>query len=103
MLPAVLATLAIGIGAAAAQTGSQGAPIIRPSWPAAPLPTGQGGVIMMAPSDVRVKLEAEGYSNISDLRREGNIYNAMATKDGGKKRVTVDARNGEVLAAIAAP
>lgn len=103
ILPAVLAALVIGIGAAAAQTGSQGGPVVRPTWPNPPLPSGQGGVIMMAPSDVREKLEAEGYSNVSDLSREGNLYTAIATKDGGKKRLTVDARSGEVMAAIEAP
>jgi hypothetical protein len=103
ILPAVLAALVVGTGAAAAQTSPQGGPVVRPNWEAPHLPTGQGGVITMNEDDVRTKLAAEGYTNISNLRREGNIYNAMAVKDRSNKRLSIDARSGAVLAEIDAP
>ena len=94
LLPALLATLAIGAGAADAQTGSQSGPMTRPS--ATPQgATGQSGTIL-SESDVRTKLRAEGYSSISDLKREGNKYSARATKDGRQMSLSIDARTGAV-------
>lgn len=95
LLPAILATLAIGIGGAMAQTGSQTSPTNRPS--ATPLGSapGQSGTIL-SERDIREKLQVDGYSGVSDLKREGNKYSAMATKDGRKVRLSVDARTGAV-------
>jgi hypothetical protein len=96
MLPAVL--VAIGIGTAGAQTGSQSGAVVRPNpapettWPI------DAGPIMSA-SDVREKLPAESYSTVSDLKREGNVYTAIATKNGQRMRLSVDAQTGAVAAA----
>jgi hypothetical protein len=97
ILPILLAAAAIGIGAAAAQTGSQSGPLSRPTATPQGAAPGQSGTIL-SESDVREKLATEGYSNISSLKREGNIYSADAMKDGRKVSLSVDARNGKVEA-----
>lgn len=79
-LPAVLAMLVIGIGAAAAQP--------RGTAP------GQPGTVF-SESEIREKLLVEGYSNVSVLKREGNKYSADAVKDGRKVSLSIDARTGE--------
>lgn len=95
LLPAILATLVIGVGGAVAQTGSPSSPTSRPS--ATPLGSapGQSGTIL-SERDIRMKLETDGYSSVSNLKREGNKYSAMATKDGRNVRLSVDARTGAV-------
>lgn len=95
LLPAILATLVIGIGGAVAQTGSQTGPMSRPSTTPLGSAPGQSGTIL-SERDVRMKLEVDGYSSVSDLKREGNKYSAMATKDGRKVSLSVDARTGAV-------
>lgn len=96
LLPTLLVTLAIGVGVSAAQTGSQTGPMTRPmSTPQGDAP-GQSGTIF-SEGDVLTKLRAEGYSNVSDLKREGNKYSAMATKDGQRLSLVIDARTGEVI------
>jgi hypothetical protein len=96
ILPVALVALVIGTGAVAAQTGT---------WapPAPDLPVGAGGEAALSPEDVRVKLEAQGYTNVSDVSREGEIYNAYAVKDGTNKRLRIDGRDGKILASIDAP
>lgn len=37
-----------------------------------------------------------GYSNIKDLKKEGDKFVAVAKKDGKKKRVVVDPKQGSV-------
>ena len=95
LLPAILATLVIGIGGAAAQAGSQTSPTSRPSATPHGSAPGQTGT-MLSERDIREKLQVDGYSSVSDLKREGNKYSAMATKDGRKVRLSVDARTGAV-------
>jgi hypothetical protein len=95
MLPAVLATLVIGIGAAAAQTSSQSGPLSRPTSTPQGTAPGQSGTIF-SETDIREKLLVDGYSNVSGLKREGNKYSADAMKDGRKVSLSIDARTGEV-------
>lgn len=95
LLPAILATLVIGVGGAVAQTGSPGSPTSRPSAMPPGSAAGQPGTIL-SERDIRMKLETDGYSSVSNLKREGNKYSAMATKDGRKVRLSVDARTGAV-------
>lgn len=97
ILPVVMAIAALGIGAAAAQSNSQSGPMSRPSSTPGGAAPGQSGTIL-SESDVRAKLTADGYSNVSSLKREGNIYSADAMKDGRKVSLSIDARNGKVQA-----
>jgi hypothetical protein len=94
-LLSVLCTMAlIGVGAAAAQTGSSG-PMSRPTSTPQGAAPGQSGTIL-SETDVRTKLSADGYTNISGLKREGNRYSADAMKNGRKVSLSIDARTGAV-------
>lgn len=97
VIPALVAALALGsVGIAAAQTsGSQSGPMNRPMSTPQGGAAGQSGTILTE-NDVRTKLQMEGYTNISDLKREGNIYSAKAMKNGRMVSLNVDARNGKV-------
>jgi hypothetical protein len=99
ILSVAFAALVIGTGAAAAQTSVN--PSLAPSRP--DLPEGTGGEATMSPADIRVKLMVDGYTNVSNLTREGEIYNGYATKDGSNKRLSIDARDGKILQAVDAP
>jgi hypothetical protein len=94
LLTVLLATAAIGIGAAAAQSNSSG-PLSRPSATPGGAAAGQAGTIL-SERDVREKLIADGYSNVGSLKREGNIYSTDATKNGRKVGLSIDARSGKV-------
>jgi hypothetical protein len=85
----------IGIGAAAAQT--QTGPMSRPTSTPQGAAPGQSGTIL-SEVDVREKLMAEGYTDVSSLKREGNIYSADAMKGGRKVTLSIDARNGKIEA-----
>lgn len=90
------AAFSAALGAAAmAQTGYQSGPMTRPPAASKSPTTDQYGRIL-SPDDIRIKLQAEGYSNISDLKREGNKYTLHAMKDGNPLRVVVDARSGQI-------
>jgi hypothetical protein len=45
---------------------------------------------------VRTRIEAAGYTNVQDIRREGDHFDAKATKDGRQVSLDVDARSGAV-------
>jgi hypothetical protein len=45
---------------------------------------------------VRTRIEAAGYTNVQDIRREGDHFDAKATKDGEQVSLDVDARSGAV-------
>jgi hypothetical protein len=96
LLSALLATAAIGIGAAAAQTSPSG-PMSRPSATPQGAAPGQAGTIL-SERDVREKLLAEGYSDVGNLKREGNIYSTEAVKNGRRVGLSIDARNGKINA-----
>lgn len=42
-------------------------------------------------------LEEEGFSEVSDIEREGEVYTATAERDDSEYRVRVDARTGAVI------
>jgi hypothetical protein len=94
LLSVLVATAAIGIGAAAAQTSPSG-PMSRPSATPQGAAPGQSGTIL-SESDVRAKLMTEGYSDVGSLKREGNIYSTDAVKDGRRVGLSIDARSGKV-------
>jgi Peptidase propeptide and YPEB domain len=93
LIAAAAFTLALG-GVALAQTGQSG-PMTRPSSTPQGAAPGQSGTIL-SESDVHSKLQADGYSNVSGLKREGNKYSAKAMKDGREVSLSIDARNGKV-------
>lgn len=95
MLSILCAVALIGVGAAAAQTNSQSGPMSRPSSTPQGVAPGQSGTIL-SETDVRTKLSADGYTNVSGLKREGNRYSADAMKNGRKVSVSIDARTGAV-------
>lgn len=51
---------------------------------------------MASESDVRKQLQAEGYSDISNVKHDGDHYTANAKQDGKSVKVRVDATSGMV-------
>jgi len=49
----------------------------------------------MTEQDVKKKLEGAGYSSVTDVKPDKNGYTAMATKNGKKVKVDIDA-NGKI-------
>jgi cytochrome c556 len=45
---------------------------------------------------VKAKIEAAGFTNVSDIRREEDHFDAKATKDGKKVILEVDAKTGTI-------
>ncbi len=48
-------------------------------------------------SQIRNMLEDEGWSNVSNIERNGNVYLAEADRNGTKYEVSVDARTGTII------
>lgn len=94
LLSVLLATAAIGIGAAGAQTNPSN-PLDRPTTTPGGSAAGQSGTIM-SEGDVREKLMAEGYTDVGNVKREGNIYTTDAMKGGSKVSLSIDARDGKI-------
>jgi hypothetical protein len=57
-------------------------------------PAGAAGELTK--DQVKAKIEAAGYTNVSDIRREEDHFDAKATKDGKKVALDVDAKTGAV-------
>jgi hypothetical protein len=51
----------------------------------------------LSESDVVEKLIGEGYTNITNLRHEGDLYTADAMRNGEPAHPLVDARNGRIV------
>ena len=47
---------------------------------------------------VKAKIEAAGFTNVSDIRREGDHFDAKALKNGEKVTLEVDAKTGTITA-----
>jgi uncharacterized membrane protein YkoI len=45
---------------------------------------------------VKAKIEAAGFTNVSDIRREEDHFDAKAMKDGKKVTLEVDAKTGTI-------
>jgi hypothetical protein len=45
---------------------------------------------------VKAKLEAAGYTNVKEIRREAKHFDAEATKDGQKVYLDIDAKTGAI-------
>lgn len=71
--------------AALAQTPPSSAPTVQlPSGPA------------LSEDEIRQRLEKDGYSSITEIRRQGPSYEAKAVRDGKPVNLTIDARTGSV-------
>jgi hypothetical protein len=46
-------------------------------------------------AQIRDKLQSDGYSNVQ-IMRQGNLFEAMGSKDGKTGKVVVDARTGRL-------
>ena len=83
-LMTLLAALAISSTAAVAQT-----PAVSPSTnnPAAPVP----GANSFTEGQAKSKIESQGYTNVSSLKKDDNgIWTGSATKGGNKVNVRLD-------------
>ena len=47
-------------------------------------------------AQVKSRLEAAGYTNVQNVKKEGDHFDAMATKDGKRVALDVDARTGAI-------
>jgi hypothetical protein len=47
-------------------------------------------------NEVKTKIEAAGYTNVQNIRREGDHFDAKAIKDGKQVALDVDARTGAI-------
>jgi hypothetical protein len=52
----------------------------------------------MTRNQVKTKLEAAGYANVQNIRKEGDHFDAKATKDGIQVSLDVDAKTGAITA-----
>lgn len=95
MKRALFAACAVGISAASAvgQTPPSGAPDAPKSTIGTPLP--QPGQVLPE-SEIKAKLQEEGYTEVTELQLQGPSYEAKALKDGRKYNLTVDARTGNI-------
>jgi predicted small secreted protein len=86
----------------AAQSGQgSGATTAPGSQSGTGMPTGtQSGA--MSEGQIRNALQSEGYSQISNLRREGDAFVAQAQRNGQNMMVRVDAQSGRILQATPA-
>jgi hypothetical protein len=57
---------------------------------------GQAGAASLTKDQVKAKVEAAGYTNISDIREEKGHYDVTAMKDGKKVVIDVDANTGAI-------
>ena len=89
-----LATLLAAAGVANAQTTTPSAPSATtpPSSGSATMP-GSGSAGAMTQTSVKSKLEASGYSNVTNLKQDSTgDWTAKATKGGKQVAVSVDAK-----------
>ena len=61
-----------------------------------PMNSGTPSSMQMTDAQVTAKLQAAGYTNVSNIRREGDHFDAQAMKGGRTVHVHVDARTGAI-------
>jgi hypothetical protein len=99
MRPALTVALLLAAGAALAQTGPNIPPAAGSGQPTAPQLGGTSAleVSRMSEADIRAKLQAQGYQEITDLKlHDNNSYSATALRDGQMVQLQVDAQTGQV-------
>jgi hypothetical protein len=50
----------------------------------------------MTPAQIEARLQSNGFDNVRNLKRQGDAYNATATKDGQPVKLQIDASSGRV-------
>ena len=50
----------------------------------------------MTPAQIQAGLQSNGFENIRNLKKQGQAYNATATKDGQPVKLQIDASSGRV-------
>jgi uncharacterized membrane protein YkoI len=95
MKRALIAACAVGLLATSAtgQTPPSGSPEGPKSTIGTPLP--QPGQVL-SESEIKAKLQEEGYTEVTELKLQGPSYEAKALKDGRKYNLTVDSRTGNI-------
>jgi hypothetical protein len=95
---AIAAALAMGVsGLALAQTSTPTAPSTPPAARSTTQPSTTSGsgsssaTAIHSEADVKQKLESQGYSNVTDVKKDKDGYTAKAMKDG--KQVSLDVDN----------
>lgn len=83
-------TLAALVSAATALAQTPSNNTMRP--PAVQMPSGPA----LSEDEIRERLEKEGYTNVTDIRRQGPSYEAKAMRDGKLVNLTIDASTGSV-------
>ena len=53
-------------------------------------------VPLLSDMDVQSRLQAQGYTNIQNLKHDGNLVTATASKDGQTTQLIVDGATGQV-------
>jgi Peptidase propeptide and YPEB domain len=102
-IPALLAAATIGLGSAAyAQTGAAPSPTpkaesVQPKASPSDSGTRGGATKVMTEAELRQELQRQGYSNVSDVRKKGDGFEAKAMKDGKRVSLDVDAKTGKVV------
>jgi hypothetical protein len=52
--------------------------------------------VPLSDAELQDRLRIQGFSNVQNIRREGNRAVLMATKDGQEAQITVDSRTGQI-------
>ncbi len=50
----------------------------------------------MTPAQIQAGLQSNGFDNVRNLKKQGQAYNATATKDGQPVKLQIDASSGRV-------
>jgi hypothetical protein len=50
----------------------------------------------MTPAQIQARLQSSGFDNVRNLSRQGDQFNATATKDGQPVKLQIDANSGRV-------
>ena len=94
---------ATGRGGPGATLPSHNMPGSQPGMPSTSPGTGSGTTFMpggsasgMTTPQAMSTLQAQGYSNVQNLQRNGNIYTGTATRNGQTVPVTINANTGQV-------
>ncbi len=98
LIPALVAAATIAVGSAAyAQTGTAPAPNVGGNQPMTNAPSGKAATKPMTEAEVRQELQKQGYTNVSNVKKQGEHFEANAMKDGKRVALEVDAKSGKIV------
>ena len=95
-LPALAATLALGLAACEGGIGPYSNPTTPPSGAAGVGGAGGTGGTVMGPNDIRERLRAAGFTDVGEMTREGGFYKGTGYRGTQRYAFTVDARTGQI-------